>query len=148
MAGDGKRLKAVKRKLAWCSLALFVVAAGAFFLWPRDPISQATYDKIRIGMTLEEAEDLVGGPSIGVGEMIDQLVKRRRVLLPAAPLDVLHEGNDWSKVESDQNRIQCWAGMDGGIAVQVGDDGRIIGKRFERWPSPGLLERFRIMLGW
>jgi hypothetical protein len=139
----------VKRKLAWGSLALLVIVAAAWLLWPRDPINPATYHKIRMGMTLAEAEALVGRPSIGIAEMMDVLFKQRRVRWQdPKPEDVLHEGNDWSGGRPDLATLRCWEGTHGGIAVQLDADGRVIGKRFEPRPVPGPGEYLRGMLGW
>ena len=139
----------MKWKLAWCALGLFVIGGGLWLLLPADPISRATYHKIHMGMTLEEAEALVGRPSIGIDEMMDLLFNKRRVRWVAPrPQDILHEGNDWSKARPDLTRIKCWEGTRGGLSVQLGDDGRIIGKRFEEGSSMGLVERFRYLLGW
>jgi hypothetical protein len=140
-------MAAVKRKLAWYALAMFIIVGVLWLVWPRDPISRETYQKIQMGMTLEETEVLVGRPSINMAEMMDILVKRH-VRWITHPESVLHEGNDWSKSRPDLTKIMCWEGTGGGIAVQLGDDGRVIGKRYEERQSAGLVDRLRNVVGW
>jgi len=139
----------VKRKWIWCALALLVLAGTVWLLWPRDPVSRATYQKIQIGMTLEEVEALIGRPSISIDTMIDILFKQRRVKWVAPDPDgILHDGNDWSKARPDMTKIRCWESTQAGIAVQLGDDGRVIGKHFEERASAGLVDRVRTVFGW
>ena len=140
----------MKRKPAWCIIALVVtiVMATLFLLWPGDPITRATYQKIQLGMTLEEAEAIVGSPGIGITEMINELKRRGGQRIDADPDDIVQEGNDWSKSRPDLTTIKCWEGTHGGIGIQLGDDGRIIGKRFEgRRQWTGLVNRVRGSLG-
>jgi hypothetical protein len=139
----------MRRKLAWGSLALLVIVAAVWLLWPRDPINPATYHNIQIGMTLAEAEAAVGRRSIGFAEMMDVLFKQRRVRWQdPKPEEILQEGNDWSRGRPDLASLRCWEGTHGGIAVQIDGEGRVIGKRFEPRPGSGPGEHLRFMLGW
>ena len=57
----------MKRKLAWvCLLVSPLVLSGAYFVLPRDPITQANCDKINQGMTLKEVEAILGKKSCWV----------------------------------------------------------------------------------
>ncbi len=123
---------------------------GALFVFgPRDPVSRATYERIQIGMTLEEAEAVVGRPGIGIEQLLEELFKKRRVRwMDAKPEEILHEGSDWSKSRPDLSTIMCWEGSHGGISVQLGHDGRIVGKRFEDRPALGFWDRLLSLLPW
>ncbi len=139
----------MKRKLAWCALVLAVVLGALFFLRPRDPVSRATYAKIQIGMTLEQAEAIVGRPGIEIAQMMELIFKKRRTQwVDAKPEEILHEGSDWSKGRPDLSTIMCWEGSHGGISVQLGHDGRIVGKRFEDRPALGFWDRLLSLLPW
>ena len=53
----------MKRKLKWMAVVLVVLLLGtgvAFFLWPRDKITRESCAKVRIGMTAEEVEAILG----------------------------------------------------------------------------------------
>jgi hypothetical protein len=116
--------------------------------WMHDPISCATYQRIQVGMTLAEAEAVVGQPSIGIDEVMDILFKQRRIRwVDPAPEDVLHDGYDWSKSRPKLAQIKCWEGSHSGLAVLLGDDGRIIGKRFEENRGASFVGRLRALLG-
>src|SRR5262249_7101858 len=100
-------------------------------------------------MTLQEAESVVGRPSTDIAALVDYLFMTRRIRWVApAPHEVLHEGSDWSNGRPDLARIRCWDGANAGLTVQLGDDGRIIGKRFEGKSRMALVDRLRLMLPW
>jgi hypothetical protein len=139
----------VKRKRTVCVLLLCLVALAVWLAWPRDPINRATYQKIQLGMTLAEVESIVGCPSCGIVEMMDALFKtgRRRWRDPK-PESILHDGNDWSNDRKNLDRIRCWEGAHAGLAVQLGDDGRVIGKHLEGRPAAGWVDSLWRALGW
>lgn len=87
--------------------------------------------------------------AVDVDEMCDILFKKRRIKW-VPPETILHGGNDWSKARPDTSKIMCWGGARTGIAVQLGDDGRVIGKHFEEGPPLSFIEsmRFRLCLPW
>ncbi len=54
-----------RRKLRWvlAGLAVLLLAVGGFVLWPQsDRITRENYDRIKIGMTIAEAEAILGPP--------------------------------------------------------------------------------------
>ena len=58
----------MKRKLKWTAVVLAVLLLGfgaAIFLWPRDRITAESWEKIQLGMTVEEVQDILGGPGLG-----------------------------------------------------------------------------------
>jgi len=53
----------MKRKLKWIAAVLAVLLLGfgtALLLWPRDRIGAESWQKIRIGMTESEVENILG----------------------------------------------------------------------------------------
>ena len=57
----------MKRKLKWLAIVLAVSLLGfatALLLWPRDRITRAFWEKIRVGMTEKEVAEMLGGPGM------------------------------------------------------------------------------------
>ena len=62
----------MKRKLKWIAVLLIVLLAGmaaALFLWPRDQITLESWKKIRIGMTENQVEEILGVPGMGLDQL-------------------------------------------------------------------------------
>jgi hypothetical protein len=138
--------KKTKLILLVAILVLLVVTAGA--LMTRDSITEAIYQKIHVGMALDEVEDVIGRRGTKIADAVGTLAKQGVVFIP--PSNVLHDGNDWSKQRPDISRIICWQGSEAGITVQVDENGRVIGKRFEQGgiQRRSFFERLSIWLGW
>src|SRR5215467_633386 len=69
----------MKRKLKWLAVVLAVLLLGfgtALLLWPRDPITAESWKRIRVGMTVEEVERILGRP----GESLPQHIARRQAV--------------------------------------------------------------------
>ena len=115
-----------RRKLRWILgvILLLLAAAGAIWLFvPEDPISQAGVDRIRVGMTIEEVDALLGN---------------NKVQLP----------NEWS-----DGSTYAYYGYHGGIRVDfIGEwvDRPAKFKQFppEKIPGLGPLGRLRALLPW
>ncbi len=62
----------MKRKLKWIAVVLAVLLLGmgvALLLWARDRITSDSWKQIRLGMTMEEVERILGGPGIITDEL-------------------------------------------------------------------------------
>jgi hypothetical protein len=137
----------MKRKYACAALVLIVTGGAIFLLWPSDLISPDTYHKIQLGMTLADAEGVVGRSSTPIKAAVDDMIKRRARFVDPDPQSILNDGNDWSQgPPPDWTRIWCWEGSRGCIAIQLDEQGRVIGKRFEG-PNIRLVDRLRFALG-
>jgi hypothetical protein len=120
----------MKRKLKWTAVVLAVVLLGfgaALFLWPRDRVTAESVDKIRVGMTEKEVEDMLGGPGIKA-----PFTSKRIKVGPGVP-----------------PTIHFWLGRNGFIEIEFDNDGQVIGKSFHNVKdSPNFIDRLRDWLGW
>ena len=103
----------------------------------RPGITQANYERIRVGMTLPEVEDRLGGPPGNYSRIPDK------------------EAGLWT---IDPNRPglnrqffigrEVWIGDELAVAVWFDERGRVVRK--ESYPTLGrsLLQRLRDLLGW
>src|SRR6516164_948028 len=69
----------MKRKLKWLAIVLAVSLLGfgmALLLWPRDRITAESWEKIEIGMTEKEVEEILGGPGTNNEEYVDHMVEK------------------------------------------------------------------------
>ena len=137
-----------KRKKLLLLVAIFLVVTAGLLMAPDDPVSEATYQRIRLGMTLREVEDVIGQPGLKISDAVRALSKRGVKFHP--PSRVLHDGNDWGNKQQDLSKIICWEGTGAGMAVQLDDDGRVIGKRFEEGHirNRSLFDGVRRSFGW
>src|SRR5215467_4265812 len=85
----------MKRKLKWIAVVLVVLLVGmatALFLWPRDRITPESWEKIRIGMTEKEVEEILGQPGRKLDvEFLKELAFDNRIPLSEKG-DFLEEG--------------------------------------------------------
>src|SRR5262245_18854853 len=151
----------MKRKLKWTAVVLAVSLLGfgtAFLLWPRDRITRESWQKIRIGMTEDEAAEILGGPGMTDKEFRaenDRLGKElgQRPWQPeglimeepkfVAPTKVVHKFVDF-------DRAKTWMGRRGMIVIEWDKDNNVCWKHFVRlrWINEGILDRLRDWLGW
>lgn len=131
----------MKRRLLYATVALAAVLVGAYaLLWltaPPERIDRATFERLRVGMTEGEVEELIGAPP---GDYT------RDPPEPEPP-----------RVLNDEPRLTLsrWAGPDGRIVVFFDHQGRIQEKEFWGWvpgdpfapQSRSLLARLRRGLG-
>ena len=136
---------AMKRKLKWIAILLIVLLAGtaaALFLWPRDRITAESWQKIRIGMTKQEVEDILGSS----GSSLDEFVAK-----PFIP-------NEFSLLEpdyyaailiigQDEGQDKYWLGRHGMISIVFDREGHVGGKRFQGRRSD-FWDGLRDWLGW
>jgi hypothetical protein len=121
----------MKRKLKWTAVVLAVLLLGfgaAIFLWPRDRITAESWEKIRIGMTSEEVEKILGGPGIKA-----PFTSQRMKAGPQVP-----------------PTIHFWLGRNGFIEIEFDNDGRVMDKYFHEIhdSESNIVDRLREWLGW
>ncbi|HMF18113.1 MAG TPA: hypothetical protein VKE98_12950 [Gemmataceae bacterium] len=116
----------MKRKLKWLAIVLAVLLVGfgtALFLWPRDRITKASWEKIRIGMTEKEVEGILSGPGKSLGR----------------------PGQGWDNTKRGE---KVWLGRRGSILISF-KNGVVIGKFWEKDDyGPTFVDRLRDWLGW
>jgi hypothetical protein len=119
----------MKRKLAWVCLlvSLLVIGGTVLFLLPRDPITQANCDRIKIGMTEKEVESILGRKNDQVAATWPpgkEFENERRILLwtgargtiyvELANFDKTVAASPWfkeSEPESFFEKIRNWLGL-------------------------------------
>jgi hypothetical protein len=131
---------------------LLLLASGALFLLPRDRITQASWEKIRTGMTEKEVEEVLGGPGMDQETFQDhcdtlekQLGKR-----PFITIDGICLMEPVSGPMLVPNKSKIWLGRRGAIEIQFDNDGKVFFRGFRgiRPADPTFLESVRDWLGW
>jgi hypothetical protein len=116
----------MKRNLKWLAAVLAVSLLGfgtALLLWPRDRITKASWEKIRIGMTEKEVEGILSGPGKILGG----------------------PGQGWDNTKRGE---KVWLGRRGSILISF-KNGDVIGKFWDKDDSgPTFIDRLRDWLGW
>ena len=150
-----------KRKCLAIGLAVMLGFGLALFLWPRDRITAESWEKIRIGMTEEEVEGILGGPGENAKEVLAEwhaLAKQlgrepfttdgtyfeEPIIYLAIPPGIGRMKN-WP---DEDNRI--WKGRRGIMGVQFDCNGRVAWWFFQgmRSADPSIIDRLRDFLGW
>ena len=145
---------AMKRKLKWLAAVLAVLLLGfgtALFLWPRDRITQAAWQKIRIGMTEKEVEHILGGPGISVEEYLHiQGFWLGTDRMPVGEGIILDEPERTDAVIAQITEAKVWFGRRGYLEVQFDNKGQARWKYWMGWRlnDPTFIERMRDWLGW
>ena len=144
----------MKRKLKWIAAVLAVLLLGfgtALLLWPRDRVTEDSWSEIRIGMTLEQVETILGFPGLDWEEHQAKKAKRSRsfILEGSYLLEPRWIENEALERERREGDIKHWAGRRGDIAIFLDECGHVRGKRFRgsRPTEPDLLDRLLIFLG-
>jgi hypothetical protein len=138
----------MKRKLKWTAVVLVVLLVGfgvALFLLPRDRITAESWKKIRIGMTVEEVEEILGGPGITSEEC------RKRHFAPGKfSYDGVGFREPRDRVITDGDILKNWKGKHGLMQIGLDSDGHVIAKYFLglRSADPTFLDHIRDWLGW
>jgi hypothetical protein len=117
---------ALKRKLKWLGAViatLVLCAAAAWILWPAagQPITLATYEQFRPGMTREEVDGVLGCPGRTRNDFSVWMDNRS----PTAGF-----GNDLLNEHRDQPGIEYWFQDTGVIILRFDSDNRIADKQF------------------
>ena len=131
----------MKRKLKWTVVVLAVSLLGfgtALLSWPRDRITAESWQKIQIGMTEEEVENMLGEPGSRHVDIWRDLAKE--------PGNWFAEPNP--HILDDRNLT--WIGRNGFIDIRYDERSQVIGKYFSEFLStrPSLIDRLRDWLGW
>jgi hypothetical protein len=144
----------MKRKLKWTAVVLAVLLLGfgaAIFLWPRDRITAESWEKIRIGMTSAEVEEILGGPGNDFKEAED-LYNRVVTKSGKEPLDLdsLRYEPDKQFAEEETKVMRVWVGREAVIGIVFDPENCVKKKAFQRGrlAEPNLIDRLRDWLGW
>ena len=146
-------VETMKRKLKWLAIVLAVLLLGfgtALLLWPRDRITAESWQKIRIGMTEDEAVDILGGPGM-VWQEANAEYWRLADELGHPPWEfqgpLLEQSTDKIVVA---DTVKVWTGRRGNIMIELDQDNLVCWKHFQgvRWTNQGVLDRLRDWLGW
>jgi hypothetical protein len=138
----------MKRKLKWLAIVFAVSLLGfgmALLLWPRDRITEESYQRIRIGMVQKEVEGMLGMPRIHVKDFWFGY------WLPLKKKGVHLAGWEWlEQGEPVEDDATYWIGGNGLMGIEFDNDGRVVGKKFHRVESSQqtFLDRLRDWLGW
>lgn len=126
-------------------LALLAGLAVASFNWRSDRITFRGYKEIRLGMALEEVENIVGKPGIYVSRqrLLETLVQRAGSFGVAIPKGMVAEGDYASTNES---RVVDWIAESGTITVGLDEKGFVIWKSYMTLPERDLIDRLRDLL--
>jgi hypothetical protein len=119
-----------KHRLRW-GLGLVavvgVVGIAAFLLGPRSPVNPDNFEKIQVGMTLAEVEDILGGPG--------------------RPVSVWNRsGRRNAAGELAQETCRVWEGGETVITIFFDEQGVVLEKEIGHQPG-SMLDRFRRWLG-
>jgi hypothetical protein len=144
----------MKRKLKWLAIVLAVSLLGfgtVLFLWPRDRITVASWEKIRIGMTEKEVEDILGEPGLSYQEYLDQYAALEKKIgkEPFIPDGVQF----WEPRVPGQWKLdmtKSWIGRSGLMDIQFDEAGHVKWKVLAQWrpANPTFIEHLRDWLGW
>src|SRR5262249_34741461 len=130
-----------KRK--WLAIVLAVLLLGlgtAFFLWPRDRITAESWEKIRLGMTEKEVEDILGGPGTNIKD-IEEFERTRGVPLIKVEIQLL-EGLGRRITEA----AKVWIGRSGVIMIEF-DKSDVTNKHFWEVKPNSFLDRVSAWFG-
>lgn len=133
----------MKRKLKWMAVVLAVLLLGfsaTLFLWPRDRITKASWERIGLGMQEKEVEDILGGPGL-TGDYAP-----RFSLVMSGGVTFFDE----KRYDFRNNRRKYWIGRRAVLGVSIDQEGIVRLKSFHKLHSlePSFLERLRDWLGW
>jgi outer membrane protein assembly factor BamE (lipoprotein component of BamABCDE complex) len=96
--------------------AMIALVAGTCFLWPRtSAITEENYAKIRVGMTREEVEAVLGGPAGNYGFYSERIVQTR---------------DDIDVPRLAECRYLQWIDSRHMIGIQFDAEHRVVGKDF------------------
>ena len=135
-------------KIALVLAVVLLVAGGAILLWPGDRITVQSYEKIRIGMTRQDVEAVLGGPGISVEEYLH--IEELRQNPPQGDGILLNEPERTDAVIAQITDAKVWFGRRGYLEVQFDNKGQARWKYWQGWRlnEPSFLERLRDWLGW
>jgi hypothetical protein len=124
------------------SIGFLGIVAGFATLWfflKKDPVTQASYDSIHLGMTIEEVVGVFGAPG---GDLDARTDDKRSVSREV--LDMQFEG-DWVARPGDNepNRRFGWAGQDGIIVIRIDQDQRVTDRMFITLKPLSVFQRIR-----
>jgi hypothetical protein len=136
----------MKRSLILAGIAL-VVAAGVLRAFrPSDRVKE-TYRQLRLGMSLKEAEQMMGGP--GTDGNLFEIMLRKLARDEAIP-----DLSSTNIVETDDTKTGVkqvtWLGNLGFLSVILDEKDIVVQKRYQGyqgWQQPSFMSRLRTWLG-
>jgi hypothetical protein len=145
----------MKRKLKWLAIVLAVLLLGfgtALLLWPRDRITVESWQKIQIGMTEDEVEEILGAPGISHKEFFAQHERLEKELgrPPFKIEDIKIEELVVPGPLLLSSNSKVWTGRRGMIQIELDQENHVRWKCFQagRWINGGILDRLRDWLDW
>jgi len=127
----------MKRKLKWLAMVLAVSLLGfgtALLLWPRDRITEESWQKIQISMTEDEVAEILGGPGMSREEHAAQYARLEKEL-GQRPWEfegpILEEPED-RRLEGRRlvwERVTVWTGRRGDILIELDQENRVCCKK-------------------
>lgn len=130
----------MKRRLVWVGIAVclaLAVCLSAWLLSRPHPVNRANFQRIQVGMTLAEVEDILGPPGDHAGVIY---LSRCRL------------SGRWPESErDDQGAGFEWMSNEGEIAIWFDEDRRVAKTRFwepQVCQPPVILDRIHSRLGW
>lgn len=122
-------------------LALVGSLAMVFLFLDRDGIDQAAYDRIHLGMPIQEVRSVLGRPGQGVEEEGHRGP-------PREVADIKEEGAFENRPDDNvPGRRWYWSGRDAAIMVRLGKDDEVTDRMFIRMKPLTLGERLRYLFG-
>jgi hypothetical protein len=137
----------MKRKLKWLIIVLAVSLLGfgtALLLWPRDRITAASWEKIRIGMTEKEVENILGSSGLSLDEFVAKPFIPNKVSLLEPGYYALQA---ILVIGQDEGGDKYWLGRRGMILIVFDQEGHVGGKSFQGRRS-GFWHGLRDWLDW
>jgi hypothetical protein len=119
----------MRRSLLLAVIVLAVAAGGLWLLWPRDRVTEETYERIREGMSLEEVEQIIGGPGKVHPESIRDIIRRTEISDTYRRL--YFDGDGVGRVS--------WTGSGSIIVIALDDKNQVCSWIYEDWRKPGFV---------
>jgi len=136
-------------KISVAFLALLLVGGGAFLLWPRDRITEESWEEIHLEMSEREVEEILGGCGISDSNRIkaledefpDKEAVLRGIKIPFITRELGVAKRQFARV---------WIGRRAFVKIEFDQNGHVSGKTifgYER-ADAAFLGRLRDWLGW
>jgi hypothetical protein len=137
----------MKRKLFLVLAGITLVGgiAALCFSLRYDRVTEASWRQIRLGMSIEEVEQVMGGPGINKGLM--EVLRQRNHA--GEHFDLSGSGNSIFEFDPKQAIIRhvTWSGRHGFVIVWLGERDIVAGKVFQGTQERSFFSRVRDLLG-
>jgi hypothetical protein len=128
----------MRRRLLLALLVLFACAIlVAWFYFRPGGINWVGYSRVRLGMSSQEVELVVGVPPGNHSSRLDWMI-------------IDYWDGEWHMGEPGGGRKETWYSDDGCLRIEYDDDGRV---KYKQWHQmvdhrPSVWQRLRARLGW